>query len=61
MPKRRSYGQTWWGAAWLKALRDVPNENRLGRGRSYYQSGRVFNVEFDKSTLTLAALVDGSA
>ena len=61
MTKRRSYGQTWWGAAWLKALRDVPNENRLGRGRSYYQSGRVFNVEFDKSTLTLSALVDGSA
>ena len=61
MAKRRTYGQTWWGAAWLKALSGVPDENRLGRGRAYYQSGKVFNVEFDKTTLTLSALVEGSA
>ncbi len=61
MAKRKTYGNTWWGAAWLAAISNVPNENRLGRGRSYYQSGRVRQASFDTSTLRLTALVDGSA
>ncbi len=61
MAKRRKYGQTWWGAAWLSALRDVPDENRLARGRSYYANGHVFNIEFSTQTMRLQALVSGSA
>ena len=61
MAKRRKYGQTWWGAAWLSALRDVPDENRLARGRSYYANGHVFNIEFSTQTIRLQALVSGYA
>lgn len=61
MATHRKYGRTWWGAAWLKALRDVPDENRLARGRSYYAHGDVFDVRFDPEKLQLQALVSGSA
>lgn len=61
MAPRRKYGQTWWGQAWLRALEYVPDANRLARGRTYYNAGRVFNVEFDADKLKLEALVEGSA
>lgn len=61
MAPRRKFGQTWWGKAWLQALEYVPDANRLARGRTYYNAGRVFNVEFDADKLRLEALVEGSA
>lgn len=44
---RRTFGQTWWGTAWLQALeqRALANPNRLARGRTYARQGRVNRVE----------------
>lgn len=41
MATRRQYGTTWWGAAWLAALEKVDDANRLPRGKSYANTGRV--------------------
>ncbi len=35
------YGQTWWGAKWLKALSHIDYSNRLPRGRNYANKGAV--------------------
>ena len=58
---RIQYGTTWWGKAWLNALSNIDYSNRLGRGRSYYSSGHIESVEFNPDTLTVEALVSGSA
>ena len=58
---RIQYGTTWWGKAWLDALSNIDYSNRLGRGRSYYSSGRIESVEFQPDTLTVEAIVSGSA
>jgi uncharacterized Zn finger protein len=35
--KRKSFGETWWGHAWVSALEETAelNQNRLARGRAY--------------------------
>lgn len=42
-----TFGQTWWGKAWLKALEDgaMADSARLSRGRSYARQGKVFVTE----------------
>jgi uncharacterized Zn finger protein len=39
--RRRTFGATWWGRAWLEALegRAVHDANRLPRGRTYARNG----------------------
>ena len=61
MAKRRTYGNTWWGAAWLEALSSVDEENRLPRGKTYANQGRIIETRFDEAARTVDALVDGSA
>jgi uncharacterized Zn finger protein len=41
--KRKRFGTTWWGAAWLAALEGQAalDPNRLPRGRTYARSGAV--------------------
>ncbi|HLU41759.1 MAG TPA: SWIM zinc finger family protein [Microthrixaceae bacterium] len=41
--KRRTFGNTWWGQAWLDALegRAVHDPNRLPRGRTYARQSRA--------------------
>ena len=41
--KRRAYGRTWWGQAWVEALegRARLDPNRLPRGRTYARAGHV--------------------
>ncbi|MGL6072041.1 SNF2-related protein [Craterilacuibacter sp.] len=41
MATRQTYGNTWWGAAWLGALTHIDFDNRLPRGRSYANKGSV--------------------
>ena len=43
MARRRSFGATWWGAAWVEALeqRAALDPNRLPRGRTYARQDRV--------------------
>ena len=41
--RRRGFGMTWWGAAWVTALEERArlDPNRLPRGRSYARGGTV--------------------
>ncbi|MFD9887702.1 SWIM zinc finger family protein [Amycolatopsis sp. NPDC059027] len=43
MPPRRTFGNTWWGRAWVDALeqRAKLDPNRLPRGRTYARKGTV--------------------
>ncbi|MBF0345758.1 MAG: hypothetical protein HQL06_16205 [Nitrospirae bacterium] len=43
MNRRPTYGNTWWGKAWIKAMEKIDiNTNRLPRGRSYAKKvGRI--------------------
>ena len=61
MATRRQYGTTWWGAAWLAALEKVDDANRLPRGKSYANTGRVeqFSLAADRPGC-VEAFVSGS-
>lgn len=41
---RITYGNTWWGNAFLNALTDIDLTNRLPRGRTYANTGKVLDV-----------------
>lgn len=61
MASRKTYGNTWWGAAWLQALTSIDYENRLPRGRTYLNQGRLDNLRLDPKTNAVEADVHGSA
>ena len=61
MAERIRFGTTWWGKAWLNALSSIDCSNRLSRGRSYYSQGRIAEIVFHPKTLTVSAIVNGSA
>lgn len=50
---RTEYGTTWWGEQWLNALTHIDYENRIPRGKTYANTGRVqsFKLDFDKHTV----------
>jgi len=52
------FGQTWWGAQWLRALQAVDWNNRLPRGRRYANNGSVRSLSLDNATAS--AQVKGS-
>ena len=54
---RKTYGNTWWGKQWIEALERI-DSNRLSRGKSYANTGKVLNIKFNKNTLS--AKVAGS-
>lgn len=58
--RRRDFGETWWGQAWLEALegRAVHDPNRLPRGRTYARQGKVRGLEVAAGRAT--AVVRGS-
>ncbi len=47
MARRRTFGSTWWGEAWIRSLEEsrFAHEGRLGRGRTYARQDRVREVE----------------
>lgn len=61
MAKRVLFGTTWWGKQWIEALSHLDYANRLPRGRTYYNTGRIDEMSFDAKTLEVTALVHGSA
>ena len=61
MAQRVKFGTTWWGRQWLTALSNLDYQNRLPRGRTYYNTGKVDSMEFKAETLKLEAVVSGSA
>ncbi len=45
MVRRKKFGKTWWGGAWIEALEDIDsNTNRLPRGRRYAGQGMVEEI-----------------
>ena len=61
MAKRRTFGNTWWGKQWLDALSYVDYDNRLPRGRTYYNTGHVESCEWIAHEQSIEAFVSGSA
>ncbi len=55
--KRKTYGNTWWGRVWIEALERI-DSNRLARGKTYANTGRVKNIKIDKGKIS--ASVKGS-
>jgi uncharacterized Zn finger protein/superfamily II DNA or RNA helicase len=46
MSRGKQYGKTWWGNAWVEALERIDYyTNRLPRGRSYANTGRVSEIK----------------
>ncbi len=60
MAPRRTFGHTWWGAAWIEALehRARLDPNRLPRGRTYARQDRVERLGLEGGAVT--AFVHGS-
>jgi len=55
MSRGKKYGKTWWGDAWVKALERIDYDtNRLPRGRSYANSGRVSEIKLDDNGRVMA-------
>lgn len=46
--RRTTYGSTWWGQAWLRALTGIDDANRLPRGRSYARNGMVSRLDIEE-------------
>ncbi len=55
---RKTYGNTWWGKQWLKALTHIDYSNRLPRGRTYANKGMVQEISIEGNKIT--AKVRGS-
>lgn len=53
---RRTFGRTWWGQAWVRALegRAQLDPNRLPRGRTYARGGRVGPLDVDRGEVRAA-------
>ncbi|NLL57228.1 MAG: hypothetical protein GX244_01800, partial [Firmicutes bacterium] len=50
MSRSKKYGRTWWGNAWVEALERIDyNTNRLPRGRTYANTGRVSAINLDEN------------
>ena len=48
-----AFAKTWWGEKWLDALEGVYWTNRIGRGKTYANTGRVYDILI-KDNLALA-------
>ena len=57
---RRTFGQTWWGQAWLDALEGIAggSTGRLSRGRTYARQGRADDLTIQPGAVT--GFVQGS-
>ena len=46
MVTKKKFGHTWWGNAWIEAMARIDHDtNRLPRGRSYANGGRVQEIQ----------------
>ncbi|MEN4030110.1 MAG: DEAD/DEAH box helicase [Methanobacterium sp.] len=46
------YGKTWWGQKWLDALKNIDFTNRLPRGKTYANTGKVYDININGNTIT---------
>ncbi len=52
------YGTTLWGAAFLKAIERETDSGRLSRGKSYANTGKVYDIKLQDKRI--AAKVKGN-
>jgi SNF2 family DNA or RNA helicase/uncharacterized Zn finger protein len=52
------YGTTWWGNRWLEALQSIDYSNRIPRGKTYANTGKVKDIIIENGKI--AAKVQGS-
>ena len=60
MASRKVLGKTWWGKAWLAALNGCDYQNRLPRGKTYFNQGHLIDIEWTPAEHVVTALVEGS-
>ena len=48
----KQFTKTWWGEKWLNALEGVYWTNRIGRGRTYANTGRVYDINISGNSVT---------
>ena len=48
----REFTKTWWGKKWLNALEGVYWTNRIGRGRTYANTGRVYDIKINGTAVS---------
>lgn len=56
---KNEYGTTWWGERWLNALTGIDYENRIPRGLSYANEGKVNSSNLDPEQNMIKARVEG--
>ena len=56
--KRGDFVRNWWATRWIKAMEQVMDRGRLGRGRRYARKGQVLSLTENKSGVL--AKVQGS-
>ena len=49
---RKNYGTTIWGGAFLKAIERETDSGRLSRGRSYANTGKVYDVQLKEKQIS---------
>ncbi len=49
---RKTYGNTWWGKEWLNAFNNIDYSNRLPRGRSYANTGKVKKININENKIS---------
>jgi SNF2 family DNA or RNA helicase/uncharacterized Zn finger protein len=54
----KQYGNTWWGKQWLDALSGLDYSNRIPRGKTYANTGKV--KDFEIANGLISAKVQGS-
>ncbi|MCC7553840.1 MAG: DEAD/DEAH box helicase [Methanobacteriaceae archaeon] len=53
-----NYGKTWWGEKWLDAVEGVDFTNRIPRGKTYANTGKVYDIQINDNIVT--AKVEGN-
>lgn len=48
----KSFGNTWWGQAWLNALLHIDYSNRLPRGVRYARNGSVKEIKITRKYIS---------
>jgi len=46
-----TFTRTWWGQRFIAVLEEFTDANRLARGRSYANNGRILSYDIDKGTV----------
>jgi uncharacterized Zn finger protein len=46
------FGLTWWGKNWLNSLNGVYFTNRIPRGKTYANSGKVYDINIEDNQVS---------